>query len=111
MSTIVVDGTAAFPGTLAIQSFYYGHDYSRLINLAFIAKPASALVILDGCGTIQALDVMVDPSANNANPSLVGSNSRPSGLYAFAAPLENRGTLENYVLSSVLYAGIVSFKA
>jgi hypothetical protein len=105
MSTIVVAGAAAFPGTMAIQSFYYGHNDFDRINLALGAKPTSDLIIPAGCGTTQPLDIMVDASSNNTNPTLVGSNQASSGLYAFANPPANRGNLP--VLSSVVYAGIL----
>jgi hypothetical protein len=40
-TTIVEAGTAAFPGTIAIQSFYYGTDDSGPISNALGAMPAS----------------------------------------------------------------------
>jgi hypothetical protein len=103
MTSIVVNGTAAFPGTMAVQSFYYGTDDSPAINSALAAMPASALTIPAGCGTTIPLQLSVDISANNANPSLVGGNALSSGLYAFAVPPMSRGSQP--VMSSVLRAG------
>jgi hypothetical protein len=114
MSQIIVDGAAAFPGTMAVQSFYYGHNDYNPINQAFTAMPAnlargatpaSRLIIPAGCGTTQPLDILVDHSSNDDNPTLAGSNQASSGLYAFANPPESRGDLP--VLSSVLYAGVL----
>jgi hypothetical protein len=107
MTSIVVNGTAAFPGTMAVQAFYYGDDDSGPIKNALAAMPASALIIPAGCGTTAPLDLAVDTSANNLNPALVGSNLQSSGLYAFALPPASR-TNARPVLSSVLYAGLLN---
>ena len=104
-TTIVVAGTASFPGAIAVQAFYYGHDDSAAITNALGAKPASALIIPAGCGTTVPLQLSQDSSANNLNPSLVGSNLQSSGLYAFAYPPGGRSTSKP-VLSSVLYGGL-----
>ena len=87
-----------------MQSFYYAHDDSTLINNALGAKPASALVIPARCGTTKLLNLSQDSSANSANPALVGSNLESSGLYAFASDPASRAAKP--VLSSVLYGGL-----
>jgi hypothetical protein len=107
MSTIVVAGTAAFPGTIDVQSFYYGDDDSQAITAALASKPASALVIPAGCGTTVPLDLSQDSSANNANPALVGGDLQSTGIYAFAYPPTMRGVNSGApVLSRVLYGGL-----
>ena len=106
-TTFVVAGTASFPGTINVQSFYYGDDDSAAINRALAAKPASSLIIPAGCGTTQQLNLSQDSSANNANPALVGGNMQSGGIYAFAYPATMRGVKSGApVLSRLLYGGL-----
>jgi hypothetical protein len=113
VTNIVLTDNAPFPGAMNVQSFYYGDDDYLPISMALASKPASALVIPAGCGTTQPLTLSQDSSPNNANPALVGGNARSSGIYAFAAPLTERG-VNSYlakgapVLSRVLSGGLVN---
>ncbi len=111
-TNITLTDTPAFPGSMPIQYFYYGHDDYTALNRAIQAAPKGGLVIPGRCGTTRPINLTPTTAATNAsstqnlNTFLTGANLQSSGLFAFAAPLTMRST--SPVLAHVIYSGVLN---